>query len=447
MGKKAEDLKKFQAVRIAARLLYEALARACTIHTEHFAKFCLQVRYLEGGGNGTIPSQVRFNLTFSHLKATRRSSLQSKSASQILRFEVESLLGNEQSICDFCESKKVNMGVVRAVESEQLSNEGKRKETELPIAVPASIQLSRTSSKGKRKAAQETSATSITTRTAEQLSSIETLSLKGKQIQRPEGSESSTLSRSLCSDLQESHNRSGSSSPATYVAMLERSTTSNHLIYYPAQSDFSQSDDPSISLSQMLAPMSGGIPQYLRLSIARSLSVAVLQFHTTPWFESSWQSENICFFEDRSRPGFPVVQLPHLIVHMTLDENNAGTSTILSRPPGNTNLAPNNVLFTLGIMLLELAYNTPFHTLIVPDDLEVSPDKNAVQFFAARRLADNVGVHLGARYARLVKKCLRCDFGSGEDLDTVELQERLYEDVICQLDRLEQGFRQLQTDE
>ena len=60
-------------------------------------------------------------------------------------------------------------------------------------------------------------------------------------------------------------------------------------------------------------------------------------------------------------------------------------------------IVPNSMLFNLGVMLLELAYG--------------------------------------------ITAILRCDFGEGEDLDNPALQERLYEDVVCRLERMKDGIR------
>lgn len=118
------------------------------------------------------------------------------------------------------------------------------------------------------------------------------------------------------------------------------------------------------------------------------------------------------------------------------------------------NIVPNPLLFDLGILLLELAFNAPFESLRQRDTLLVSleatvtdlSETSAADFIVALRLADEVGTSLGAGFASIVKKCLRCDFGCGNSLDHEALQLRLYEDVVCKLDRLEEGFRKLQLD-
>jgi hypothetical protein len=94
-------------------------------------------------------------------------------------------------------------------------------------------------------------------------------------------------------------------------------------------------------------------------------------------------------------------------------------------------VAPNPLLFALGVMLLEIAYGSSFESLLELQDYEVSSDARLVDFYAAQRLASNVGIFLGARFATAIQQCLRCDFGCGEDLGSPSLQTRVYGDVVC----------------
>jgi hypothetical protein len=55
-----------------------------------------------------------------------------------------------------------------------------------------------------------------------------------------------------------------------------------------------------------------------------------------------------------------------------------------------------------------------------------------------------LGLILRVGFASIVRKCLRCDFGCGEDLEDPLLQERLYHDVVFRLENLEEESRKLQ---
>ena len=147
----------------------------------------------------------------------------------------------------------------------------------------------------------------------------------------------------------------------------------------------------------------------------------------------------------------PQQQEPRLVPHLNavitptrlktgpVGEADTSRSSLLA-----TSIAPNVLLFSFGVILLEIAYGAPFEMLQQPEDIVASSDDRFTDFITARRLADGVGTSLGAAFASIVRKCLRCDFGCGEDLDDPVLQARLYEDVVCKLGALEDGFRRLQ---
>ena len=61
-------------------------------------------------------------------------------------------------------------------------------------------------------------------------------------------------------------------------------------------------------------------------------------------------------------------------------------------------------------------HNTDYHTA------------NRVRMFAS---------YLGPKYAEIVRKCIQCDFGFGDDMSKRSLQEGFYQGVIAELERLE----------
>jgi hypothetical protein len=62
----------------------------------------------------------------------------------------------------------------------------------------------------------------------------------------------------------------------------------------------------------------------------------------------------------------------------------------------------------------------------------------------AKDACENISVEMGKTYKDIVRKCLNCDFGHGDDLHDRELQLRFHRDVVCELERLEAKFKDLQ---
>jgi hypothetical protein len=103
--------------------------------------------------------------------------------------------------------------------------------------------------------------------------------------------------------------------------------------------------------------------------------------------------------------------------------------------------ACNDFLFGLGVMLLELAYQKPLKSMQQACDVANSQDERHTLFFTAKRMSRLVSAQSGSRYGEIVRKCLACDFGRGDDLSQPALQEGVYREVVCELMELEDLLR------
>ena len=82
-------------------------------------------------------------------------------------------------------------------------------------------------------------------------------------------------------------------------------------------------------------------------------------------------------------------------------------------------------LFGLGVALLEIAHWKPLASM--------RSDYDSDDVLTARRLARQRTL-LGGRYQDVVQKCLQCNFGYGTDLANLELQNAVYNSVVCPLE-------------
>ena len=230
------------------------------------------------------------------------------------------------------------------------------------------------------------------------------------------------------------------------LGTLDDTDCYKHLIYYPAPIEH-HVDRPATSLERIISCLSkqgpmARISPYQRVQLGRALATAVLQYHTTPWLQGSWRSEDIYFFgidEHSLIEQPPNLSAPHLNVRVKSPESSL--ARIASFPPRN--FAPNPLLFGLGVVLLEIGYTATLESLQVPKDTAEGENKYT-EFFVARRLASSIGREMGPAYGKIVKKCLHCDFGCGDDLNEPELQAGFYRDVVKELEHLEEGLKALQ---
>ena len=257
-------------------------------------------------------------------------------------------------------------------------------------------------------------------------------------------------------------------SPASCIGLLENDGSSKHRVYAPTKEVLYCSKSQTTLLKALTSSRSqpgatSGLLTYERLHLAKDLAIAVLQYHATPWMSISWRSRDIYLFnKDDEKADWQNVNLSSLHVNVKVKDRHAHPGKSRKHPPrplkempdqyltgvvaskaSAQSLAPNNVLFSLGVTLLELAYSSDLRTLRQPCDLENARDSQYTEFFIAKRLASNAIREMGGTYSNIVKKLLQCNFGCGDDLNDLELQVLFYKDVVCELDRLEQAFREL----
>ena len=412
-------LRKFELIRTASCRLHEALSRACSVHKDHAIKFCLEATCTESDTENGF--HICFNLAYSPLSAT---DFLPTSSTQLSVSGKEK--GDERSQLGSNITAKARMGGGSQVEAASTPSLPGMDSTDIKWCEVESLVGS----------------------------SNQTVPHQAHQAIAPnplqqEGHGAHDHASGLCVELQTSINKDFSLSGKKLVLVLDKTDFCEHRVYYPSGYESPGIGKRATSLIDLLSTSSdhpvGSIPQLHKIRIARSLVVAVLQFHATPWLTESWQSQHLLFNGVISDTWQSYNPSPHLVVHVTPPSKQTLepiTTTQTHQSAGA--LVPNLMLFNLGVMLLELAYGVPFSVLNQSTSVHGSEAGQLAEFSAAYSFARNVGIFLGSAYADIVRKCLRCDFGEGEDLGSPALQERLYEDVVCKLEELEKGIRRSQ---
>lgn len=186
-----------------------------------------------------------------------------------------------------------------------------------------------------------------------------------------------------------------------------------------------------------------GFLQHERLQLARQLASAVLQFHQTPLLKHSWRSSDVVFFGQN--PSSMTLTTPHLNVRIGKGNQLHLTGTEKISIDGmNRGFIRNPYMFGLGVILIELAYQAPLSSLRKAEDSVDDQENKYTDFFTANRVSRLMGSSLGVSYAKVVRRCLGCDFGEDTDLNAQTLQSAFYRDVVCELERLERAFGMLQ---
>lgn len=232
------------------------------------------------------------------------------------------------------------------------------------------------------------------------------------------------------------HSRSPSQPSATCDGFLQQNMTFKHL-FYADHNGRAQGQDVKSLEDALKAARSNPecIPLPDKLNLAKLLALAVLRYHSTPWLKSGWGSQDVVFFsnEDFTCDPFPDPFLRSNIETRTSTTNqhlvlsNAGSHTTVtqSRSP-----IRNQTLYNLGVMLVELAYDSPLKDLQRPED---DQGDSHTLYWTATRLGDVVNRRLGPKYSSAVKICLYGGFGASTELEEAQVQKRFFDEVVLKL--------------
>jgi hypothetical protein len=175
-----------------------------------------------------------------------------------------------------------------------------------------------------------------------------------------------------------------------------------------------------------------------RVRLAKQLTRAVLHLQATAWLQDSWHSQKILVTPESPADCGPSSG-PTLNTYMTATVSGLQDSQPASNIAPNPLVVRNRLLFSLGIVLLELAFQKSIDELATAQDqIEVTPED--IQYRTSDRLSKRLSQVMGPCYAEVVRKCINCDFAQGYDLTQDKLQEAFYRTVVCVLDKLERAL-------
>ena len=429
--KLGRDIERFRSIQKASQKVYEALGRSCTKHVEHATHFCLDA---VSTGDEKTP-RIQFRVAFANL------GVEGEGASFFL---IESILNEPSSFA--CPQLRANTLSLIDSMQRKVNNyptdarpQDKEKAMKLLKSVKRVIDTPQEWVPNKRSVRSANDKTTPTT----PLPSADALVTRDL----PQPLRDLCTHQNLCDQLRLCLQQS----PIAHkcIGKLGDSDSYELLVYLPPSLPrLPAAKRAPTSLEQVISTLSrqgpmARLPQYERLHLARSLATAALQYHATPWLQNTWRSEDILFFDidektlDRNPPSS--LSAPH--VDVKVKGPSSALARVSSLPPEQ--LAPNPLLFGLGVLLLEIAYMAKLQSLLQPRELE-GCDSRYAEFFGAKRLAAMVGREMGPRYGRITQKCLGCHFSAGYDLNDPELQAEFYKDVVKELEDLEEEFRGLQ---
>jgi hypothetical protein len=160
--------------------------------------------------------------------------------------------------------------------------------------------------------------------------------------------------------------------------------------------------------------------------LALTLASAVFQLHDTQWLPNVWDTKDIFMLKTRTGGTLP----SHFYVSRTFDSTSTTSATARRR-----SCIRNEMVFALGVALLELSHERHLFSFQTPDDLnEQGIEDSMTEVSIATRLADKLHEREMGNYAKATLRCVRCSFDTLScDFKNQEFREKFFNGVVVPL--------------
>lgn len=164
------------------------------------------------------------------------------------------------------------------------------------------------------------------------------------------------------------------------------------------------------------------------------LASSVLQLADTPWLPVSALDLSDVFLVDLQQRALTTAN-PYIRRDFPC-----------SKEPGSTPSTPlieNELVFALGVILIELAFQQPLANFKLACDTDAQGnDYPHTNLQIATRLVKDLQAMEGEKYADAARRCVKCNFDIHDySLENVDFQEQFYSGVVQPLQELKAELR------
>ncbi|OQD62610.1 hypothetical protein PENPOL_c011G04151 [Penicillium polonicum] len=159
-----------------------------------------------------------------------------------------------------------------------------------------------------------------------------------------------------------------------------------------------------------------------RLRVAVNLACSVLQFHGS-WLKRQWRSRDIMFTNNPSGD----IDKPYVLWNVGCELD----SWSLCRDKPTFSLIQSEILFPLGLVLVELSLCQTLEALRIPEDDD--PVEAYVNLKTATRLLQVVVEQSGAEYEKVARRCLLWPGTKDSTLESEQMQDEIFQLIISPL--------------
>lgn len=159
-----------------------------------------------------------------------------------------------------------------------------------------------------------------------------------------------------------------------------------------------------------------------RLRVAVNLACSVLQFHGS-WLKTQWRSRDIMFTKNASGD----IDKPYVLWNVGSELD----AWSLCRDKPTFSLIQSEILFPLGLVLIELSLCQTLEALRMPEDDD--PVEAYVNLKTATRLLQVVEGQSGADYEKVTRRCLLWPGTKDSTLESEQMQDEIFQLIISPL--------------
>ena len=223
----------------------------------------------------------------------------------------------------------------------------------------------------------------------------------------------------LCSALMQGYNSE------CCIGFLEDQFWQHHVYCVPGPGSSNQISDMA-PIKELFYGNNSMMTTVDKYTLAYTLASAVLQLYDTPWLPSAWSSNDIFILKTSAGNTLP----SQFYTSRTFRSPSAHAAIAKTR-----RCVKNEMVFALGVALLELSYGQPLLSLKTPDDLnEQGMEDSMTELSIATRLADRIHEREMENYAKSVLRCVRCSFDTFScDFEDRVFREKFFKGVVTPL--------------
>ncbi|KAK0188516.1 hypothetical protein F5146DRAFT_1140038 [Armillaria mellea] len=179
-----------------------------------------------------------------------------------------------------------------------------------------------------------------------------------------------------------------------------------------------------------------------RFRIAAEVTMAVLELHAVGWVHQAICSDNVLLSTRGGEKGATADAQISSAYLIGLKPVCLQGWDLPRLPAPNSSVEQGDVrydLYYLGAVLVEIGFGQTLKAILSKARMVLGePKRGETEYERLKKCARRLGNKMGSKYANAAMTCLVM---SGQPKDTRRLREKLYEDVLCPLKQITDGFK------